>query len=160
MADSLDMNVVNKMYFNTCVGVAYNMTKDRDLSKDIAQETIIKVWLKQKTYNPEKASFFTWIYKIVRNTANDHLRRINRVDFIRSDNEEIWYNFVCPCINTDTLDLEMNLNKIQIKYRFCVYQSFIIGMTRMQISKKFNMTPGEVANNVRYGLKELRKIYT
>lgn len=160
MANTLDINLIYKMYFDTCVGIAYNIVKDKDLSKDIAQETLIKVWLNLKHYDPKKGALFTWIHKIVKRTAIDHLRRVKRVDFISADNEEIWYNFVCPCINTDTIDLEMNLNKIELKYRFCIYQAYVMGFTRVQIAEKFNMTIGEVKHNVRYGLIELRKIYT
>lgn len=159
MSDTLDIKKVYEMYYDTCVSIAYNKTKDKDLSKDIAQETMIKVWLKQKTYDPEKSKFFTWLYSIIKNTIIDHYRRVNNVDFIRADDEKIYHNFVCPCINTDTIDLELNLNKIKQKYRFCLYQQFIIGYSRRQVAVKFNMTPGEVANNTYQGLKELRKIY-
>jgi RNA polymerase sigma factor (sigma-70 family) len=43
------------------------MTGDIHLSEDITQEVLLKVITKLSTYDPDKASFRTWLYRIVVN---------------------------------------------------------------------------------------------
>ncbi|MGG5486247.1 RNA polymerase sigma factor [Gaetbulibacter sp. PBL-D1] len=157
---TLDIADINKNYFDTCVSLAFAKTNDEELSKDIAQETMIKVWLNLGDYNKSKGTLFTWINKIVKNTIIDNYRRTKDFSFIRDVNSPIWSNFTCPCHNIDTLDLEMNLNKIRIKYRFTLYQYYIVGFTKQQIADKFCMTLSEVKHNISQGLKALREIYS
>ena len=47
--------------------IAVNMTGDIHLSEDITQEVLLKVITKLSTYDPDKASFRTWLYRIVVN---------------------------------------------------------------------------------------------
>lgn len=47
--------------------IAVNMTGDLDTSQDITQEVLLKVITKLSTYDPSKASFRTWLYRIVAN---------------------------------------------------------------------------------------------
>lgn len=47
--------------------IAVNMTSDVDSAQDITQEVLIKVITKLSTYDPGKASFRTWLYRIVAN---------------------------------------------------------------------------------------------
>ena len=47
--------------------IAVNMTGDVHLYADITQEVLLKVITKLSTYDPDKASFRTWLYRIVVN---------------------------------------------------------------------------------------------
>jgi len=107
------MNHVYKGYFDTAVGIARRYVKDYDTAKDVAQESMIKVWKKQDKFNPNKATFFTWLFRIVKNTAIDR-QRSDTLRIILRDDESGWTYFECPCINLDTIDLETNLNKIEM----------------------------------------------
>lgn len=57
--------------------VALHMLKNEDDAKDVAQDTLIKIYKKLKDFNG-KSSFSTWIYRITVNTSLDHLRKIKR----------------------------------------------------------------------------------
>lgn len=160
MKEKLDMNLVYKNYFNVLKNIAFNYTKNEDLAKDIVQETMIKIWLKQDLFDINKGSFFNWINSILKRTFYDYVKKNNKVDFIRNNESNAWDNFKCPCINIDTIDLELNLNKINLKYRFCLYQSYIIGLTHVQISEKFKIPLGSVKSYLKKGLEELKLIYT
>jgi RNA polymerase sigma-70 factor (ECF subfamily) len=52
----------------------YRMVGDYDCALDLTQEIFIKIYASLSRYRPE-FKFSTWIYKIARNAAIDHLRR-------------------------------------------------------------------------------------
>ncbi len=56
-------------------------------AEDVAQETFIKVWKNLKRFNAEK-KFKTWLFRIARNTAIDHLRSHRPIVSIDVDDEE------------------------------------------------------------------------
>ena len=146
-------------YFKTCINLAYPYVNDTDKAKDIAQESMIKAWLKEDQYNGN-FSVYTWLRKIVINTAIDYKRKKhNTLNFVRQDNTSVFESFVCPCQNTDTLDLELNLNKIDLKYRFVLYYSFVKEYTQKEISEEFDIPLGTIKSSTKIGLRELRKIY-
>lgn len=150
------------MYFDTFVKLGLSYFPDNDIASDIAQETMIKAWLNKETYN-EKYSLYTWLSRIFNNTAIDYKRSVKgngkeKRTWLR-DSDNVFQNFVSPSINVDAIDLQSNLKKIRLKYRFTIYHHYLLGYTHNQIAEKFGMSLGEVKNNIRQGLKELRKIY-
>ena len=58
----------------------YKLTKNKEDSEDITQETFIKAWQKIQKYNRGK-SFKTWLFTIAKNTAIDKLRKKKSINF-------------------------------------------------------------------------------
>lgn len=54
------------------------LVSDRDDAEDIAQGAFVKAYLQLEHFNPSKARFSTWLYKIATNLAIDHLRKQKR----------------------------------------------------------------------------------
>jgi len=52
-------------------------TYDKFLSEDLAQEVFIKMWRAIKSFNEEKGSFTSWMYRIAHNLLIDHYRGKN-----------------------------------------------------------------------------------
>jgi RNA polymerase sigma-70 factor (ECF subfamily) len=55
------------------------LLKDRDDAEDIVQKSFIKAYEKLPSFDPEKARFSTWLYKIAYNEAIDYLRKTKRI---------------------------------------------------------------------------------
>ena len=70
------VELVNR-YKDRLYNFVYYFLGDSELSKDIVQETMIKLYQK-KHYYKEIAKFSTWLYTIARNLANTELRKIKR----------------------------------------------------------------------------------
>ena len=155
---SLDMNQIYKGYFDTAVSIAFKYVKDKDVAKDIAQDSMIKIWKNQDSFNPEKSKFFTWFYKIVKNTLYDKYRNDKKKIMIRTDQTGLDY-IECYSINVDTIDMISNLNKLQPKYSEVLSLSFIHGHTQVKISELLQIPLGTVKSRVKVGMRELRKIY-
>ena len=73
-------------YADALYGMVIRMVKDEDLAKDVIQESFIKIWKNASKYDSHKASIFTWMYQVTRNTAIDKLRQLKS----RGDKEKIF----------------------------------------------------------------------
>lgn len=81
------------------------------LSKDLAQETFIKVWQNLKSFRND-SSVSTWIYRITVNTClielrnkktvviTDHLSHLQQSNEVNSEAKEIQLNQLYECIDT------------------------------------------------------------
>jgi RNA polymerase sigma factor (sigma-70 family) len=56
-------------YGDALYGVASKIVGQQTLADDALQEGFIKIWKNIHDFNPEKASLYTWMFTIVRNTA-------------------------------------------------------------------------------------------
>lgn len=61
---------------------------DQHDAEDIVQETFLKAWKSAKSYREEASKFKTWVLRIARNTAIDHLRKKKHIPFSAFDTEE------------------------------------------------------------------------
>lgn len=64
--------------------LAFRIVCNEDDARDIVQDSFIKIWKNMKLYLPE-IKFTTWMYKIVSNTAIDHLRSNKKMDTVNID---------------------------------------------------------------------------
>lgn len=54
------------------------LVNDRDEAEDIAQQAFVKAYLQLKKFDPKRARFSTWLYRIATNLAIDYLRQHKR----------------------------------------------------------------------------------
>lgn len=63
-------------------GIVYGMglryLGDRTLAEDLVQDVFLSVWRNAGSYDPSRAGFSTWIYRIARNRITDLARRRKR----------------------------------------------------------------------------------
>lgn len=56
--------------------VAARMVNDRHAAEDIAQEAMVRAWTRASAFDPARALFSTWLYRIVVNLCIDSNRRL------------------------------------------------------------------------------------
>jgi len=56
--------------------VAARLVADRSLAEDLAQEAFVRAWTQARQFDPRRARFTTWLYRIVTNLCIDQRRRI------------------------------------------------------------------------------------
>ena len=74
-------------YLPQIYNFTYRLTGNKEEAEDISQETFIKTWKHLESFQTEE-NFKTWIYKIARNTAIDHLRKKKSIQFTDMENSE------------------------------------------------------------------------
>jgi len=158
--DEKGMSLLYDYYGDTLYGVAYKITKDEDLAKDVLQEGLVKVWKKIEQYDAKKAKLFTWLFRIIRNTAIDKIRSYQ----VKSDQEiqvevsnvySVGVNSIVP----EHIDVQKHMNSLDEKYKVVLEALFFMGMTQQEASEALDMPLGTVKSRLKIGLRELRKIF-
>ena len=62
-------------YSGALYGVIIRMCNKESLAQEILQDTFLKIWKQIHTYDPNKGRFYTWAYRIARNTTLNALRK-------------------------------------------------------------------------------------
>jgi RNA polymerase sigma-70 factor (ECF subfamily) len=55
--------------------VAARLVADRSAAEDVAQEAMVRAWAQADRFDPQRANFTTWLYRIVTNLCIDQSRR-------------------------------------------------------------------------------------
>jgi len=75
--DRDSFNCLVNRYKDKLTNFIYRFTSDIDSAQDLAQDTLLKVYINKDSYR-EIAKFSTWIYTIASNLAKTELRKIKR----------------------------------------------------------------------------------
>lgn len=57
--------------------VAARLVADRSLAEDLAQEAFVRAWAQARQFDPRRARFTTWLYRIITNLCIDQRRRVH-----------------------------------------------------------------------------------
>ena len=78
VAQSGDERALSELYdryAGLIYGAGVRYLGDRTLAEDLVQEVFTAVWRGAASFDPSRASFATWVYRITRNRATDLIRR-------------------------------------------------------------------------------------
>lgn len=155
----LNMSHINDNYKRQLSDVAYQIVKDFDLTKDVIQDSFVKIWKNQHKFDESKGALFTWMRNIVVRTAID----ATRTKFFKTSKEEmpkhVSSSYNHDKIDVGNMDVKTILNSIEFKYAFIVEKIVIEGFSEEQISQLYGMSLGTVKTRKKIGLRELRKLY-
>ena len=145
---------------------AYSLVREpgADLVADeLAQEVMIRVWLKAESYNSQLANINTWIFTLARNCRIDYLRRNSR--FVSEiDPTEIFNNIEdespSPFQLTHQTRLEENirtgLEKLPREQSDILVKVYLEGKSHQQTSEELKLPLGTVKSRVRLAIKKLK----
>lgn len=147
-------------YADSLYGVIKKIISDDSLAKDVLQETFVKIWKKGHTYDPNKAKLFTWLLTIARNTAIDKIRSVQNRSGKEIQMPEYDVNTSGKTsLSVDALDVKDHLDGLEHKYKQVIQALFFQGMTHQEASKALDIPLGTVKTRLRFGMKQLRKIF-
>jgi len=173
--DASAFNLIVQRHRTPLINFIYRYLNDRDNAEDLTQEVFIRIYRNIKNYNPDKASFRTWMYRIAANLCKNEIRNRNRhskvlINSFTSKNEEDQKleDILDPSPGSDVKLEEKELQKalsaaisnLSEKFRLVLILRDIEGMSYDEIAKVIGMPEGTVKsrlNRARLMLKERLK---
>jgi RNA polymerase sigma-70 factor (ECF subfamily) len=133
---------------------------DRTLAEDLVQDVFFSVWRNAASFDPSKARFSTWIYRIARNRAIDLTRR--RRARIRT---------VAPATNEEAslepyegaeetlrnFEMVEALSEISPSHREVLVLAYFEGLSQREISRRTGVPLGTIKSRTTAALRALRE---
>ena len=165
--DSLTLMFRERLY-----GVIYNMTFNHDDAADLTQDAFVKAFRSLSKFK-EKASFFTWIYRIGVNLTLSYLKKKKSRKFFSFDqyvsdgvSSKDSERFSCTVPNSvrSTLINELHeklneaLSQLSDKHRTIVVLFEIDGLSHKEIASIMKCTEGTVRSRLHYAKLQLQSL--
>lgn len=130
-------------------------------AEDIAQDAMLKVWLKAKTFDPEKAKASTWIFTIARNLRIDSIRKQQRQDRFNNEVQPESYE-----ADTDekmiaaqsAIQVKQVINQLPPDQLQVLKLSFYEDLSHSQIAQSLSIPIGTVKSRLRLALGRLKAV--
>lgn len=137
-------------------GFALSMTKNRDDSEDILQDTFIKVWQNAANYQSQGTPM-AWILSITKNLSLMKLREHGRKQDLAPEEWDALFHDADPSATIDDRHLlQAALTILSDEERDIVLLHAISGLKHREIAALLNMALATVLSKYHRGLKKLR----
>jgi len=159
-----DFKILYKEFSGNLFGFVYSLTKSESITKDIVQETFIKVWLNRENIDPQM-SFKSYLYKIAKNNIID--------DFRKQINSPVFEDYMEYCdnphlSNLENIELQLDLDTFikqlnVVKEKLTLRQREIFelckeqGLSSSEVAEKLNLSEQTVYNTLSLVMKILKK---
>lgn len=155
-------------YSATVLGLALRVVDDRAMAEDVLQETFWRVWKNADTFQSQRGSFSSWLFRIARNLAIDAYRRRNVRPQVMPENEEGTSLLDrTPDPNMDVLEqaqaaqqneqVHSALRSLSGVQRQVIELAYFYGMTRQEIAQATGEALGTIHTRARLALQKLRE---
>lgn len=154
-------------YAATILGLSLKVTGDQAVAEDVLQETFWRVWKSASSYQFERGTFTSWLFRIARNLAIDAYRRRSvrpQAVYRAEDNDPILENIPDPDMNVaeQTQSVLKNrqvrtaLASLPQAQRQVIEMAYFHGMTRQEIAEATGEALGTIHTRARLALQKLR----
>ncbi|WP_318310005.1 RNA polymerase sigma factor [Flagellimonas crocea] len=145
-------------YSGALFGVILRMCRNQSKAEDLLQETFVKIWKNIEAYDASKGRFYTWAYRIARNTTLNSLRSkdllIQMEDLSVYDSEETKEE------EPDYTELKGTIKTLEPHHQKAIALVYYKGYTHKQAHKVMGVPLGTFKSYVRQALKQLRESYS
>jgi RNA polymerase sigma-70 factor (ECF subfamily) len=151
------MTMLYESYADSLYGLTRRILSDDQLAEDALQKSLLKIWQNISSYDPTKASFWTWMSVITRNTALDQKRLKTyqaRQKTISVD--EVVYKAEIRMPEGAGIDAARLLANLEENNRIVLEYAYLRGYTQQEISDSLNIPLGTVKTRLRKAVSVLR----
>ena len=131
---------------------------DKETARDLLQEAFLKIFNNIKSYDPEKASLYTWMSTITVRTCLRKLEK-GKLDVVHIENDEVEVPFESKVLDDlKTKDLIAIVNLLPSGYRDVFNMYVIDGFTHKEVSEMLNISEASSRTRLKRA-KDLLKRY-
>lgn len=147
---------------------AYSLAREPGanlLADELAQEVMIKLWVKADTYKPQLANVNTWIFTLARNCRIDYLRRNGR--FVSDIDPTDIFTAIedqgpGPFQQAQQQRLEQNIHsgieQLPQEQSEVLSKVYLEGKSHQQASAELGLPLGTVKSRIRLALQKLQLV--
>jgi len=161
--DEKTLAIVYKMYAPALLGIISRITVDREIAEDVLQETFLKIWNNIGQYQQEKGRFFTWMARLARNGAIDHLRGRGYLNSRKNDDLENLSTELDKTnhtsYNPDLIGIKHLAATLPIKQRELLDLIYFEGYSQSEAALELNIPLGTVKTRLRTAICTLRGLF-
>lgn len=158
--DEAAFRLLVERHIDRAFGIALRLLGSRADAEDVVQDTMLKVWTHRGQWEPGRAKFSTWLYRVVTNRCID-LRRRPRTDDVDAVPEPM--DGTLDAFNTMQRDevtrlLETAMQRLPEQQRVAVILSYHENMSNGEIADVMSTTVAAVESLLKRGRQQLREI--
>ena len=145
-------------YVRQVYATGIRLLKDFHLAEELVQDAFTNVWRGAGSFDRDRASFATWLYRITRNRATD-LDRRRRVRPLSVGEEPLWNvsGGPDPEASIALWDMARALSRISEEHREVLTLAYFEGLSQREISRRTGIPLGTVKTRTTAALKRLRR---
>ena len=152
-------------YHKKVYGIAYGVVRQREEALDVVQEVFIKLFRSIKNFKG-RSHFYTYLYRMVMNTAIDHKRKAGK-QFMSSLDEEGSFE---PTEEAEKgperilLQKELEervslaMNKLPDEQRAALIFRDVEGLSYQEMAEAMGCSMGTVMSRLHYGRKKMQEL--
>jgi RNA polymerase sigma-70 factor, ECF subfamily len=152
-------------YSRTVFGVGMKILGDRSMAEELVQEVFLKVWRSSNTFDPSRASFSTWLYRVTRSVALDlYRKRAHRVRPVSDGQLHIAAERDPSAGPQEVVDeswmswrVSRALEVLDAPRREVIDLAYFGGLSQREISERTGVPLGTVKTRTASAYKSLRK---
>jgi RNA polymerase sigma-70 factor (ECF subfamily) len=155
-------------YSAAVLGLILKILDDRASAEDVLQETFWRVWKSANTFQPQRGSFTSWLFRIARNLAIDSYRRRNiRPQVMPESDAGVSVLDQIPDPEMDVAEQAQSalehkqvhsaMNSLSGVQRQVIELAYFYGMTRQEIAEATGEALGTIHTRARLALQKLRE---
>jgi len=131
---------------------------DAQLAEELVQDAFTSVWRNAASFDPARAGFATWLYRIARNRATDMDRR-RRVRPRPAGDRGLYAlpGGPRPEEAVDAWDVAAALSSIPSKHREVLELAYFEGLSQREISRRTGLPLGTIKSRTTAALKRFRQ---
>ncbi len=156
--DERALSALYDRYAGLIYGSGMRYLRDRGLAEDLVQDVFISVWRNAAGFDPARASFATWVYRITRNRATDLIRR-HKARVRTVDGDQLFEPGEDDPSGelSRSFDVASALSRLSPVHREVLVLAYFEGFSQSEISRRTNTPLGTVKSRTTAALRALRE---
>ncbi|QIN82145.1 sigma-70 family RNA polymerase sigma factor [Rubrobacter tropicus] len=157
--DERALGVLYDRYSGLVYGAGNRFLGDRGLAEDLVQDVFVSIWRNADGFDPSRASFATWVYRITRNRATDLIRR--RKARVRTVNGDALPEPGEPDPSGEIsrgFDVASALSRLTPAHRELLVLAYFDGLSQSEISRRTDTPLGTVKSRTTAAMRTLRDL--
>ena len=151
-------------YNRTVYAVGLKILGDRSLAEELVQDVFLKVWRSSGTFDPSRASFSTWLYRVTRSAAIDlYRKRAHKVHPIPDGESQVLAARDFSAGPQEVVDeswlswrVSRALEALDGPHREVIELAYFGGLSQREISERTGVPLGTVKSRTASAFKRLR----